>query len=225
MTGTSLIYQAMRDLGVLRAGQTAAAETIADGLATLNQIVASWNTERLAVGSVARDVYDLTSGESTYYLGDVGGDSTRPTRIERAGYILAGGIDDDETPVDVLTTAQWAEGRNGVHNDAAAPVATFYLRPAPAGEDQIVLYTWTQLAAFNLATAVTLAPGYEIALRFALAQALAPMMLSHSKLSAPLLSRIDEQARKTKATIKSANITPRYLRCDNALLPNGQRLY
>jgi hypothetical protein len=226
MTGSTLIYDALRDLGVLRAGQTAADETIADALRTLNQIVGSWNTERLVVSAIAREVYDLTAGESTYYLGDDGGDSTRPTRIERAGYILAGDTADDEYPVDVLTLAQWAEGHNGVYNDTAAPVATFYVRPTPETADQIVLYVWATLAAFDLDTEVTLAPGYEIALRFALAQTLAPSMVAHTKLTAPLLADIRDQARKTKGAIKSANVTPIYLRADSALLPYGMgRLY
>jgi hypothetical protein len=226
MTGATLIYDALRDLGVLRAGQTAAPETIADALRTLNQIVSRWNTERLIVGAIAREAYDLTAGESTYYLGDDGGDSTRPTRIERAGYILAGGTIDDEYPVDVLNTSQWAEGRDGVYNDAAAPVATFYVRPTPETADQIVLYTWAKLAAFDADTEVILAEGYEIALRFALAQTLAPSMMAHTKLPAPLLQRIDAEARSAKAAIKSANVTPRYLRADSALLPYGQgRLY
>jgi hypothetical protein len=215
MTGSTLIYQSLRDLGVLRAGQTAAPETIADGLATLNQIVASWNTERLTVNSIAREVYDLTAGESTYYLGDDGGDSTRPTRIERAGYIAANSTIED--PVDVLTLAQGAAGREGVYNDAAAPVATFYVRPTPEGADQVVLYTWRVLAAFDLETAVSLAPGYEIALRFNLAQTLAPSMILHTKATQPLLARIDAEAQRTKAAIKSANITAHYLAVDTAL--------
>jgi hypothetical protein len=211
VTGSTLIYDALRDLGVLRAGQTAAPETIADALRTLNQIVGTWNTERLIVASIVREEVALTGGVSEYQL------ATRPTRIERAGYIVTGGTVADEYPVDVLNTQQYAEGRNGLYNDTATPDSTLTVRPTPETADTAVLYVWRQLAAFDLDTDVTLAPGYEIALRFALALTLAPSMLAHAKLS-PLLADIRDRARTAKAAIKSANITPRYLRADSALL-------
>jgi hypothetical protein len=224
VTASQLIYRAMRDLGVLRAGQGGSPDAIADGLATLNDLLDSWNTERLVVHHIARDVYDLTAGESTYYLGD-GGGALRPVRIEHAGYTLAGST--VETPIDVLTVQQWAEGRAGVYNDAAAPVATLYVRPTPTGADQLALYTWSALAAFDLDTPVSLAPGYSIALRFALAATLAPSFAISAKIPYPLIESIEQKARTFKAAIKSANITPIYSRPDSALLAfsDGRALF
>jgi hypothetical protein len=209
-TGKRLVYQALRDLGVIRAGQTASPESYTDGLDNLNQIVDSWNTERLTVLAIERNVEDLTAGVTAYVF------DPRPTRLTRAGYIPAGSS--EETPLEVLTVERWADGRPGVYNDTAAPVATFHVRPEPEAGDQIALYTWSQLPAFDADTETTLAPGYEIALRFALAATLAPSFEAHIKIASPHIDSIEAKARKYKASIKSLNMRPLYLRVDSALL-------
>lgn len=220
-TGGTIIYGALRDLTVLRSGQGAAPEVLADALQQLNEIVDGLNTERLTVGAIERNEYDTTAGTNEYFLGDVGGDAPRPVRIEGAGYIASGSS--EESPVDVLTSEQWRAGRAGVYNDNNQPTARFYVRPTPAAGDKVVLYTWRQIAAFDQVTAVTLAPGYAAALRAALADALAPSMLSHLKANNPLFTKIAEKARETKAAIKAANITPYYLAVDSALTAYSDR--
>lgn len=222
VTASQLIYRALRDLGVLRAGQAASPDAMDDGLASLNELLDSWNTERLTVHTITREVFDLTAGTETYLLGD---DASRPTRIERAGYIAAGST--VETPVDVLTVEQWAQGRAGIYNDAAFPVANLYVRPTPTAVDQVVFYAWQQLAAFDLDTPVSLAPGYSLALRFNLAATLAPSFAISAKIPAVHIASIEDKARKYKAAIKSANITTHYLTVDSALLAysDGRNLF
>ena len=50
-TAGDIIDGSLRLLGVLAEGETPSAETAQDALAAMNQMIQSWNTERLAVFS------------------------------------------------------------------------------------------------------------------------------------------------------------------------------
>ena len=62
----------MRLLGVLAEGETPSAETANDGLFALNQMIDSWDTERLAVFSTQDQVFSWPSGERERSLGPTG---------------------------------------------------------------------------------------------------------------------------------------------------------
>ncbi len=66
------IVGAMRLLGVLAEGETPSAETANDGLFALNQMIDSWDTERLAVFSTQDQVFSWPSGERERSLGPTG---------------------------------------------------------------------------------------------------------------------------------------------------------
>ena len=66
------IVGAMRLLGVLAEGETPSAETANDGLFALNQMIDSWDTERLAVFSTQDQVFNWPSGERERSLGPTG---------------------------------------------------------------------------------------------------------------------------------------------------------
>ncbi len=53
-TANEQINGALRLLGVLAEGETPSAETSQDALAALNQMIDSWNTERLSVFSTQK---------------------------------------------------------------------------------------------------------------------------------------------------------------------------
>lgn len=210
-TAESLVYSALRLLGVIRAGQTASPEVLDDGLHALNDLIDSWSTERLMVYSLSRDLIDMT-GADTYEHGEAGG--SRP-RIEAVGLISSG----SETPVEVLTRDTWAAGRDGVWCDYDWPVSTLRVRPTPATGTQLVLYTWRTVGTFSdLKEEVALPPGYAVALKYCLAAALAPAMLLHCKIPSPPLASIEAHADRYKAAVKSSNITPVEMECDSAML-------
>ena len=77
----------MRLLGVLAEGETPSAETANDGLFALNQMIDSWDTERLAVFSTQDQVFNWPSGERERSLGPTGDFvGLRPVLLDDATY-------------------------------------------------------------------------------------------------------------------------------------------
>ena len=58
--GSELVYAAFRKINVLgQAGRGYSASQGADGLKVLNRMLASWNTEKLAIWAELRDVHEV----------------------------------------------------------------------------------------------------------------------------------------------------------------------
>jgi len=77
----------MRLLGVLAEGETPSAETANDGLFALNQMIDSWDTERLSVFSTQDQVFNWPSGERARTLGPTGDFvGLRPVLLDDATY-------------------------------------------------------------------------------------------------------------------------------------------
>ena len=71
-TAGDQINRALRLLGVLAEGEVPSAETSQDALMALNQMVDSWNTERLSVFNTIDQVFTWPTGEITRHLGPTG---------------------------------------------------------------------------------------------------------------------------------------------------------
>ena len=222
VSAANIIYGALRLLTVLRPGMKASPEAMEDGLVALNQLLEMWSLQRLTIHAFPRSLYTLTAGKTSYSIGEddppADYDELRPIRIERAGYITA--LATDETPIDVLSLEDWTAGRDGVYFDAAVPTATLQIRPAPKDGDQLALYTWKRLESFSaLDDTHLLPPGYALALRYNLADEMAPDFIFGAKIPNVLLDKIERKAVQYKAHIKSFNAAPAFiLKCDDALL-------
>lgn len=221
LSATAIIYDAYRRLGVLRAGQSTSPEAMDDALSSLNDLVDSWNTERLTIYAITRNLYDLTAGEQTYTLGDLEVDGgKRPQRLEAVRIVYSGST--VETPLEILTLEQWGGGRRGVYFDTAFPVGQLHLSPAPASGDRLALYYWSLFGAFqDLETTYDFPPGYALALKTNLALLLAPMARIHTKVDQPLYELIERQAAESLAKIKALNIQPILIGVDPALIGRG----
>ena len=86
-TAGDQINGALRLLGVLAEGETPSAATSQDALSALNQMIDSWDTERLAVFSTQDQVFDWPSGERTRTLGPTGDfEGLRPVLLDDSTY-------------------------------------------------------------------------------------------------------------------------------------------
>lgn len=226
MTGLELISGALKQLGVLAAGETLAYEDAADGLERLNDWIDSLGTERLTIYRLLRTEKALGNGTATYTIGSGGAiDIVRPVWIERAGLI----VDGYERPIRVLTDDERAAIANksltgqaaGVYCDFAwaSGLATLSVYPIPdADGTTLVLYTPQALTEFaDLVTDYTFPPGYRRFLRTNLAIELAP---EYGRALDPALV---QQAIDSKADIKRANHRESELGIDPALVWLGQR--
>lgn len=211
VTGDQIIHDALRDLTVLRPGQTASDDVKTECLRQLNRLLDSWNTDRLMTPGVSRSEYALSAGVATYAFG-------RPMRIEGAAIVSSGGT--QEIPIDLLSFDQYSRGLSGVYSDNAFPLATFYVQPTPISADTLVLYTWEPFPGFDdLETQYAFPPGYALAMEYCLAMQIAPRFSIPNFIKGnPLYDQISRTANETKARIKSLNAPMPVMQCDPALV-------
>ena len=89
-TAGEQINRALRLLGVLAEGETPSASVSQDSLMALNQMIDSWNTERLSVFCTQDQVFNWPVGEIKRTLGPSGDFvGNRPIQLDDATYFRA----------------------------------------------------------------------------------------------------------------------------------------
>jgi len=183
-TAYDQINGALRLLGVLAEGETPSAETSQDALTALNQMIDSWNTERLAVFSTQDQVFLWPPGELNRTLGPTGDFvGNRPVLLDDATYFR-----DPQTNVSYgikFINQQQYDGIAVKTVTSTYPQVIFvnntfpdidmFIYPKPLRELEwhfISVEELTQPA--QLATQLTFPPGYLRAFRYNLACEMAP---------------------------------------------------
>lgn len=183
-TAYDQINGALRLLGVLAEGETPSAETARDALMALNQMIDSWNTERLAVFSTQDQVFLWPPGELNRTLGPTGDFvGNRPVLLDDATYFR-----DPQTNVSYgikFINQQQYDGIAVKTVTSTYPQVIFvnntfpdidmFIYPKPLRELEwhfISVEELTRPAA--LATQLTFPPGYLRAFRYNLACEMAP---------------------------------------------------
>jgi hypothetical protein len=225
ITPRALIVRVYQMLGVIHSGQTPSGSLMSEGLEELNQLIDSWNTERLTVPQILREVGDLAAGVRTYDVPD-------EPPVTGASLILSGGT--KETPLDLLPEdprrrglaagvygfglGVFAGSVAGLYFEGRGAGSTLVLGFTPAAGDQLVLYRWGQLQTFgDLDTAATVPAGYALALRFNLAVQIAAGAAGHAK-TQTLLGEMKSQAIEYKRLLKARNSKTPLARVDSAIL-------
>jgi hypothetical protein len=86
-TAGDIINGSLRLLGVLAEGETPSAETSQDALRAMNQMIDSWNTERLSVFSTQDQIFTWPAGQLSRTLGPSGDFvGNRPVLLDDATY-------------------------------------------------------------------------------------------------------------------------------------------
>jgi hypothetical protein len=180
---TVAIISAMRQVGLLKVGQTPSTDETADLLPILNLMLDSWSCERLDVLYSGVGGYTLTIGVPNYTIGP-GGSLTggvRPVRIDNATIKMAtpGGTGFQVFNLKLVTRDEWVaikdKGASSLiaqvlYYDRAFPLGNINIWPTPTAALTLTLYTWIPLAQFpDLVTDVPLAPGYGRAITLGLA--------------------------------------------------------
>jgi len=89
-TAGDQINRALRLLGILAEGETASAATSQDALVAMNQMIDSWNTERLSVFCTQDQIFSWPSGEIKRTLGPTGDFvGNRPIQLDDGTYYKA----------------------------------------------------------------------------------------------------------------------------------------
>lgn len=191
MIALDLITSALRKIGVLAVGEIPSGDDAAVALAALQELISSWNTDRLNIFTIKIELFSLVASKQAYTIG-VGGefDTARPVEITKGNIILPTNPT-VRLPMEPLNDEQWGNIR--VKSVAAIPYQYYYdrsyspLTPGPVGLArlyffplpnqilQVELFDWQALATpVLLADDLAYPPGYGRTLIHNLAIELCP---------------------------------------------------
>ena len=183
-TAGDQINRALRLLGVLAEGETPSASVSQDALTAMNQMIDSWNTERLSVFSTIDQVFTWPAGFINRTLGPTGDFSgIRPILLDDATYYRDPGTNVsfgikminqqqyDGIAVKTVTSTY----PQVLFINMTYPDVDMYIYPTPTRDLEwhfISVEELTQPA--NLATVLAFPPGYLRAFTYNLAMEFAP---------------------------------------------------
>ena len=183
-TAGDQINRALRLLGVLAEGETPSAATSQDGLTALNQMIESWNTERLSVFSTQDQIFTWPAGQITRTLGPSGNFSgNRPVLLDEATYYRDAGTNVsygikfinqqqyDGIAVKTVTSTY----PQVIFVNMTYPDVTMTVYPQPTRDLEWHFVSVQELSnPATLATNLTFPPGYLRAFVYNLAMEIAP---------------------------------------------------
>jgi hypothetical protein len=225
----TLISSSLRLIGVLAAGETLAIGDANDALAVLQDLIDSWNAERLTIFTTGSQDFPLVIGQQVYTLGPTGTfDTARPARIDQMSVILLQPNPSTpiELPVDMYSVTDWQQkvpvkNVNGTfpqvcYDDGGYPLRTLNMWPIPTQISNFRIYSWEALSSpVALSTSIAFPPGYAKALRFNLAADLAP------EYSTSVPESVQAQAIQSLATLKTMNAPDMEMQSDLIPSPAG----
>ena len=206
-TAGDQINRALRIIGILAEGETPSAETSADALTALNQMLDSWSTERLSVFATQDQTFIWPSGQISRTLGPSGNFvGNRPIAVDDSTYFIVNGI---SYPIDIINQNHY----NGIALKTVQspypvslfvnmdfPNVTMFLYPVPSQALTFHFVSVTELAQpAALATILTFPPGYLQAFVYNLAVTLAP------EFGVEIANSVKREADTSKRTIKRQN--------------------
>lgn len=225
-TAGDQINRALRLLGVLAEGETSSASVMQDSLMAMNQMVDSWNTERLAVFSTQDQIFTWPSGLISRTLGPSGDFvGNRPILLDDATYFKANnGV---SYGIKMINQQQY----NGIAVKTVTstypqvmwvnmtfPDIEIYLYPRPTQDLEFHFVSVEELnKPATLATVLYYPPGYLRAFTYNLAMEIAPEFGIEPS---PQVMRI---AMTSKRDLKRINNPDDVMALPYALVANRQR--
>jgi hypothetical protein len=183
-TAGDIINGSLRLLGVLAEGETPSAETSQDALRAMDQMIDSWNTERLSVFSTQDQVFTWPAGQLSRTLGPSGDFvGNRPVLLDDATYFLDPGTGvsygikfiNQQQYDGIAVKTVTSTFPQVIFVNMTYPDVEMFVYPRPTRDLEwhfISVEELTQPA--TLATTLTFPPGYLRAFRYNLACELAP---------------------------------------------------
>ena len=183
-TAGDIITGALRLIGVVAEGESPSPESAADALSAMNQMIESWNTERLSVFATEDQVFSWPATEISRTLGPTGNFvGNRPILVDDSSYFK-----DPTTGVSYGLKLINQQQYNGIALKTVRstypqvmwvnmtyPDIEMYIYPVPTRVLEFHFVSVEQLSRpAILATNLTFPPGYLRAFRYNLACELAP---------------------------------------------------
>ena len=227
-TVRDLITRTLRTLGATAQGEIPTADEAEDARLSANEMLEMWSLESLMVFHMPEVIQTLVPGKSTYTWGPGGDwDLARPDRVDSVTFrFVSSGA---KWPVTILTdlqhrtipvpqttsTVTWY-----IYFDDDFPVLNATVYPVPTEANELFLYPWQSLGSFpSLDTVIAFPTGYAAALRYNLAEWLAPEYEIDV-----LPPRLASLAAQSKRVLKTNN-SPREVMSLDSRLPAGTPVY
>jgi len=226
-TAGDIINGSLRLLGVLAEGEVPSAETSQDALRAMNQMIDSWNTERLSVFSTQDQIFTWPAGQLSRTLGPSGDFvGNRPVLLDDATYFKDPGTgvsygikfinqqQYDGIAVKTVTSTY----PQVIFVNMTFPDIEMYIYPRPTRELEwhfISVEELTQPA--TLATVLHFPPGYLRAFRYNLACEMAP------EFGVEPSSQVRRLAMSSKRNIKRINNPDDIMSMPYSLVATRQR--
>jgi hypothetical protein len=219
-----IITGSLLKLGVVSFGEALSAEEAARGLTVLNRMISSWNTRKLRVPGVVIEEFTLVPGQNSYTIGSGGNfNTTVPVHVDAAFLKFN---NETEYKMKMVDNIYWGDLQDKdtlstiptyMYIDNNFPLRTIYLYPTPSEAKTLVIHSFRQIASFStLTTAISLPEGYEEAIEYNLCIRLAP------EYGKPTPQEVLKIADESLQNITRANIKPRRVKVDAALVSRGQ---
>lgn len=216
-----LVTGSLRLIEEVGAGETATAESCADGLTALNAMIGTWSIQGDLVYTEVTENFTLTASTALRTIGPTGNFvTTRPVRVVAVSLNYATNIQYD---VKVIGAAEYAaipdKTLSGipqyVYYDGNYPNAGMYFYPVPDSNYPITIYSQKPLSDFSTISDTLVAPpGYERAFRFNLAAEIAPEYGKQASVTVMKVAIESKNAIRDQNALNDTDV----LRVDDALL-------
>lgn len=206
------------------AGEIPSAESINDGLYSLNSMISSWSIQGNLIFTRTSETFTLTGGDASYAIGPTGDFvTTRPLEIEYMT-LSSGDVDytlqelsEQEYVTMALKTVQGIP--YGFYYDGNYPNGTIKFYPTPSTNFTISVYSNKPLTESSSVNDTLVSPeGYERALRYNLAVEIAP---EYGKQASMSVSKIAVESKNAIRAQNGRNGAEK-MRVDDALMMNGR---
>jgi hypothetical protein len=189
MTVNDLVADALREIGVIDAGEAPVYDDAMTGFRGLNRLIDGWKAQRFSLHEIVRTVWTIVASTASYTVGsgaDI--DVSRPVLLNRVSYQDTSVSPYQERTLDMLTDDVYSRimfksqeselPRSWYYNPTltTSGYGTLYLWPIPTATTlEGVMYAPKVIEKFTaLSDDVQLAPGYEEYIVKKLAIRLAP---------------------------------------------------
>lgn len=227
-TAQNLITDVLLDMGVIADEATPTSSQIVTGLTKLNDLLETWNIDKLALYGATQYVIPFVANKGSYTIGPTGDlDIPRPNNITQAFVRNNFGPVSQQVdiPLEILNNEQyaalpfkaWTGGYPfiGVWFDQTYPLITAYVNPIPSGSSySLVFWDDNALGALTQYTVLSFPPGYKRAIKYAMYIELA------ESYTIEVPPSINVKAASSKAAIDKQNLQINILQTSDSALYN-----
>ncbi len=224
-TVSDIIVSALQNIGAIAIEESPTAAESAGALATLNNMIDTWNTENLLVYNITENVFPYVAGQASYTLGTGGNfNMPRPVKIDLAysrdsqgNDYVCGVTDSPDQYSSIVSKYTQSTFPTFLYDNGDFPLKTITFWPVPSDASySAVLWCWGAISSFtNISNTVSLPPGYNLALEYNLAVLLAP---KYGRKADELLLAL---AANSKAQLKRINYSIKEMSFDPAMTGQG----